>query len=55
MWFDKLTTNGFKKLPFVLSPSKDLIRASLIHYQKPFAEFGAFLCRIPDRMAQESP
>ncbi len=29
MWFDKLTTNGFNKLPFVLSLSKDLIGGSL--------------------------
>ena len=29
MWFDKLTTNGIHKLPFVLSLSKDLIRGSL--------------------------
>jgi len=27
--FDKLTTNGIDRLPFVLSLSKDLIRASL--------------------------
>ena len=31
MWFDKLTTNGFKYLPFVLSLSKDLIRGSLAY------------------------
>ena len=29
MWFDKLTANGISKLPFVLSPSKDLIGVSL--------------------------
>ena len=29
MWFDKLTTNGINKLPFVLSLSKDLIGVSL--------------------------
>jgi hypothetical protein len=30
MWFDKLTTNGINKLPFVLSLSKDLIRPFLV-------------------------
>jgi len=29
MWFDKLTTNGIKHIPFVLSLSKDLISVSL--------------------------
>ena len=29
MWFDKLTTNGINKLPFVLSLSKDFIRGFL--------------------------
>jgi hypothetical protein len=28
-WFDKLTTNGNNRLPFVLSLSKDLISAFL--------------------------
>jgi hypothetical protein len=29
MWFDRLTTNEINYLPFVLSLSKDLFRASL--------------------------
>ena len=29
IWFDKRTTNGFNKLPIVLSLSKDLIRGAL--------------------------
>ena len=32
MWFDKLTTNGVNKLPFVLSLSKDLIKGSRIKF-----------------------
>ena len=51
MWFDKLTTNGINKLPFVLSLSKDLIRGSLStisvrarsrHFPPPILPFAAY-------------
>ncbi len=37
MWFDKLTTNGINKLPFVLSLSKDLIGVSPGHVELPWS------------------
>jgi len=35
VWFDKLTTNEINHLPFVLSSSKDLFRASLTRADDP--------------------
>jgi len=42
MPFDKLTTNGIHTLPFVLSLSKDLIKASLIGRCREFSAASPF-------------
>jgi hypothetical protein len=68
MPFDKLTTNGIYMLPFVLSLSKDLIRASLNcpkllnHPQRSThdAGFGAYWLKIepagqPDQIRADKP
>ena len=55
MWFDKLTTNGINKLPFVLSLSKDLIRGSLTYQAEKFGHHPEVILagrRINDGMGK---